>query len=444
VAVRTAAVAAVDSTERDPPWKLSTRVAFRFFVAYVALYSLATQIAGGLILFPNFSFPSLGTRWPMRAITEWLAVHLFHITTPLVFAGNSGDTAFHWIQTLWLLIVSIFVTAVWSELDRKRTSFAELHKWFRLFVRFALAGQMFYFGMAKVIPTQFPPPSLVTLVEPIGHLSRTDLLWTFIGASTAYQVFTGWAEILAGVLLVIPRTATLGAIIALADMTQVFVLNMTYDIGLKQISFHLVLLSLFLLAPDLRRLANVLVLDRPTGPSPNPPLFRSAAANRRALVAQVVFGAYLILMFTRLTMTFWSGPGGPGSPRSALYGIWDVVQLSIDGETRPSILNDYDRRWRRVIFDAPNVVVFQRTDDSFAHYGASIDANRRSIALTKGNSRTWTSTFAFQRPSEDRLILDGGMEGHKIHAELQLVDFDTLRLLNSSFRWVRPPDPYGG
>jgi hypothetical protein len=30
----------------------------------------------------------------------------------------------------------------------------------------------------------------------------------------------------------------------------VFVLNMTYDIGVKQISFHLALMSLLLLAPD--------------------------------------------------------------------------------------------------------------------------------------------------------------------------------------------------
>ena len=28
--------------------------------------------------------------------------------------------------------------------------------------------------------------------------------------------------------------------------------------------------------------------------------------------------------------------------------------------------------------------------------------------------------------------------------ELQLVEFDSFRLLNSGFRWIRPPDPYGG
>ena len=36
------------------------------------------------------------------------------------------------------------------------------------------------------------------------------------------------------------------------------------------------------------------------------------------------------------------------------------------------------------------------------------------------------------------------MDGHMIRMDLQLVDLDTFRLINGGFRWVRPPDPYGG
>ena len=104
-------------------------------------------------------------------------------------------------------------------------------------------------------------------------------------------------------------------------------------------------------------------------------------------MAQIVFGIYLASMFTRLAVVSWFAPGGGGSPKSALYGIWDVDRLSVDDELRPPILNDYDLRWRRVIFDAPDRLVFQRTDDSFAHYGAVLDVGRHTIALTKGNSR---------------------------------------------------------
>jgi hypothetical protein len=417
-------------------------VAFRFCFVYFAMYALATQIAGGVLLLPTTYLPALGTIWPMRDITLWLAEHLFGVTQPLVYTGNSGDTLFHWVQTAWLFVLAIGVTALWSALDRRREHIT-LHKWFRLFIRFGLAAQMFYYGMAKVVPAQFPPPSLVTLVEPIGYLSLSDLLWAFVGASTPYQVFTGCAELTAGLLLIVPRTATIGALIALADMLQVFVLNMTYDFGLKQISLHLILLSLFLLAPELRRLGNVL-LDRAAGPSTQPPLFRTARANRVALAAQVAFGLYLLAMFTTISLRLYYGEGGGGSPKSPLYGIWSVDEMSIDGVRRLPELNDYDQRWRRVIFDSPEVMVFQRTDDSFARYGVSIDAGSGTLALTKGNSRSWNASFTFQRPADDRLVLEGRMDGQAIQVRLRRVGLDAFRLLNSRFRWVRPPDPFAG
>ena len=420
------------------------RFVFRFSVVYFTLYALATQIIGGVILTPWFSFPALGNVRPMRTMTEWLAEHVFDLRPPLVFIGNSGDTAFHWVQNAWLLVLAILITAAWLMLqprhDRERT----WHTWFRVFIRFALAAQMFYYGMAKIIPTQFPPPSLVTLVESVGNLSLSDLLWTWVGSSTPYQIFTGCAEMASGILLLFPQTTTLGALIGMADMLQVFVLNMTYDFGLKQISLHYLLMFTFLLAPDARRLANVLVLNRLAEPSSQLDLFATPRANRIARVAQVAFGIYLIGMFTWVATRSYNAPGGPGEPRSPLYGIWNIDEMSVDEESRPAVLNDYDRRWRRVIFDTPSVVVFQRTDDSFAHYEASIDTSSRAIALTKRNGGPWRASFTFDRPSADRLVLEGTMDGYTLRLRLRRVELDTFRLLNSRFRWVRPPDPFAG
>jgi hypothetical protein len=445
-------------------------LAFRFSVIYFVLYAFVTHLAGGVFLLPTFALPALGTAWPLEPITLWTARSVFGITTPLVYSGNSGDTLFHWIQTGWVVLLAIAATAIWSRLDRARQEDpedsnrrAERGKannappsqefsstggrtlgWARLFIRFVVAAQMFYYGMAKIIPSQFPPPSLVTLLEPIGTLSLSDLLWASIGASTSYQIFTGCAETLAGLLLLAPRTTMLGSLVGLVDMVQVFVLNMTYDFGLKQISFHLLLMCLFLLAPDLPRLANVFLFDRPARPASETPLFATRRAERAALAAQIVFGLYLLGMFSFIGWRLWADPGGTGSPRSPLYGIWNVEQLSIDGEVRPALLNEYDQRWRRVIFDTPDVVVFQRTDDSFARYGVTVEPGDGAIALTKGNSRTWRSRFTVLRPARDRLILEGEMDDRRIRIELHLLELDTFRLLGSRFRWVRPPDPYAG
>jgi hypothetical protein len=422
-----------------PRWSLRTRIGFRFAFLYLGLFALATQISGSLFLIPNTGFRGFGVLWPMREITLAIGWRLFHVTEPFVFDRNSGETIFFWVQTFWLLIVAVLGTAVWSVLDQRRENYVTLHKWFRVFVRFALAASMFEYGMTKVIPIQFPQPPLNTLVTPAGNLTVSALLWTSIGSSPAYEIFTGCVEMLGGILLLIPRTTILGALICLASMAHVFVLNMTFDIGLKQISFHLVLLALFLLSPELPRFATFLFGDRPTDPSAHTRLFTTTTANRIALVLQIVCGVYLIGMQTYANWSYWYAAGS-GSPRSPLYGIWNIDRLSIDGEARPAILNDYDRRWRRVIFDTPNTVAFQRVDDSFARFGVFIDVYNNTLALTKGNSKHWKSTFTFQRPEPDQLTLDGEMDNNRIHMQLQLVDFDTLRLLNSRFRWVRPED----
>jgi hypothetical protein len=243
-------------------------------------------------------------------------------------------------------------------------------------------------------------------------------------------MFTGWAEVVGGVLLIVPKTAVIGAIIAFADMLQVFVLNLSYDVGLKQTSSHLMLIAMFLLLPDVGRIAGSL-LARPMG--------RAYDWDRgKSLWIQIAFGAYLLAMFTRIAMLSWQNPGGPGAPKSALYGIWDVERMSVDGEIRPPLFNDYDRRWRRVIFDTPDLMIFQRLDDSFAHYEASIDVDHHQIELHKIQSRIWRSTFTFDRRGDDELVIDGEMDGHRIHAELQRLGLDVFRLTNGGFRWVRP------
>ena len=397
-------------------------------------------------MWPGAALPPLGHVWPLRDLTLWLATNVAGLSPPLIFRGNSGDTAFHWVQLAWVFLVAGALAAAWTAAKRPRVDDGTLYAWFRLGLRFVLAAQMFYYGMAKVVPTQFQAPSLVTLVQPVGTLSLADLLWTFIGASTPYQMTAGLAEVAAGVLLVIPRTTMLGAWVCLFDLTQVFVLNMTYDFGLKQLSAHLILMAALLVAPDLPRLSG-LFLRRQVLPGAlleeRIPGVRSERGRRIATWIQVLAGAYLLVMFTNLSLRFWSMEGD-GRPRSAVYGIWEVVELRMNGQALAPADADYDRRWRRVIFDTPDVVAIQRTDDSVAHYGATVEEGARRMRLSKGQSHTWRADFDIQRVAANELRLSGEMDGHRIEARLRRVELDTFRLRQSPFRWVRPPAPFAG
>jgi uncharacterized membrane protein YphA (DoxX/SURF4 family) len=167
-------------------------------------------------------------------IVSWAALHVFGREAPLSLGGNSasGDDLFGWATHLCLLVFAMLATVVWSLLDRRLNSYPSLHKWFRVFIRFSLAGQMLNYGFAKVFPSQMPF-LLARLVEPFGAFSPMGVLWSFMSASQPYEIFVGCAEVLGGILLILPQTTTLGALICMVDMTQVFILNMTYDVPVK-------------------------------------------------------------------------------------------------------------------------------------------------------------------------------------------------------------------
>src|SRR5471030_1671600 len=280
------------SEPQSPRWSLSSRVAFRFCFTYFGLFCLATQIFGGLVPV-NVEIPDPATLWPARQIVFWTAAHVFRVTHPLVYS-DSGDKTFDWVLAFCLLALAMLATGVWSVLDRKRQNYVALDKWFRLFIRFALASEMFLYGMDKVVPLQMPFPDLTRLIKPYGSFSPMGVLWSSIGASRAYEMFAGGAEMLGGILLVVPRTTLFGALICLVDMIQVFMLNMTYDVPVKLFSFHLLLMAVFLLAPELSRLVQFFFLNRAVEPSTQPQLFGTRRANRIALAVQVVFGIWLV------------------------------------------------------------------------------------------------------------------------------------------------------
>jgi hypothetical protein len=396
---------------------------------------LGTQMIGGLVRSPFWGFAPPGTFRPPRAIVSWAASHVFGITQPLVVLGSgSGDKPFDWVQAFCMLVLALVVTAVWSLLDRRRGDYVRLHGWFRVFLRFALGATMVSYGVSKAIPLQMPAPQLTRLLEPFGNFSPMGVLWYSIGASRPYEIFTGCAELAGGILLFVPRLATLGAIVCLADAIQIFTLNMTYDVPVKLLSFHLLLLSLFVLAPDARRLVHVFVLNRTADPS-REPLWTSRRSARIALIVQLVFGAYLVGVDLSGSMTGWTRYGG-GAPKPDLYGIWTVDEMWVDGLLRSPLVNDYGR-WRRVVFQSSTAASFQRMDDSFSTYGAIVDPNSRAITLTRTSDKSEAARLSFERPSPDRLTLVGTMDGHKLRMQLRLFDRDSFLLVSRGFHWIQ-------
>lgn len=420
-----------------PRWSVPTRVAFRFCFLYFGLYVLLTQMFTSLVLFTTNDSGALelDTTAPARAIVVWLASHVFRIGHPIVTVETgSGDRYYDWIVLFCILTLAILGAVIWSALDRSRESYPKLYTWFRVFIRFSLAATMFTYGAFKVVPLQMPFPNLTRLLEPYGNFSPMGVLWSSIGASQTYEIFAGSAEMLGGLLLIFPRTTTLGALVCLADATQIFMLNMTYDVPVKLLAFHLILISLFLLSFDCRRLANFFFLDRPASSSSERPLFRRQRANRIALAVQILFGLWLIGANLYGSISAYN-IYGPGRPKSPIYGIWNVQDLTVDGQSRAPLLTDTSR-WRRLVFDSPQYMTAQNMDDSFHGYSAKIDTKSKTMELSSLADKNWKASFSFVEPAPNQLILDGTMDGKKTHAQLELLDRSKLLIVSRGFHFI--------
>ncbi|MGW4380370.1 hypothetical protein [Kitasatospora sp. NPDC004531] len=435
-AARALPPAATGPTRRN--WTGAARTAYRFGVVYGGLYCLTSPqiylaLRGGGMGRQQQAADAWADRWELRPARNWMATRVLRRELGTRFAG--GDDPHTWAGQLCWLAGAAAVTPLWSALDRNRTECATLDRWVRPALRFCLAGQMFSYGAAKAVPLQFPqlPPS--KLVEPVGDLSPMGLLWAQTGSSTPYQMLLGVAEIAGGLLLVVPRTATLGALLSAAEMAQVLLLNLTFDVPVKVHSFQLTLLALLLLAPQAPRLAGALLTEAPVPAAASTDLFRSRWANRLATAAQVGAGLWLLGAQLRNDWSFWRNHAG-GRPRPELYGLWDIAGSTVDGEPRPATAAD-GRQWRRLAVDSADAVAIQYTDDSLDHCMAAIDADAGTLALTKIADPKWQVTLTFRRTGDDLLALEGDVDGCRLRLRLSRRDLAAFPLVGRGFRWIQ-------
>ncbi|NEW39288.1 DoxX family protein [Nocardia cyriacigeorgica] len=426
------------------PWHPLTRIAFRFCVIYFGLFCLLfTQIMFAFTGILGQWLPDRAILWQMEVLApalEWVGRHVFGVDAVLHLDSGSGDQTVIWVMVFCFLVIAAVATLIWSVLDRRRTGYPKLSAWFFTFIRLCLAGQMLFYGIAKAIPSQMPSPPLNALLQPYGDFSITSVLWLQVGSSPAYQILLGVAEMLAGLLLFLPRTATLGAMLGVVSMAQVFVLNMTFDVPVKILSFHLLLLSLLLLAPQAQRLANVLVLERPSEPATQPRLFDSAKANRIAALVQVLIGVWMLVGTVHTGWTAWSDFGG-GREKSQLYGIWSVTEFTAAGHQVPPLLTDQNR-WQRAVFDEPGVMFIQQMDGALTPAAVTIDTEAHTLTMTAppqspDATPTPIAAFTFERPTPEQLHLTGELNGTPTAIVLNQMDLDAFPLRSGGFRWIQ-------
>ncbi|MFB7721997.1 DoxX family protein [Nocardia sp. NPDC056100] len=426
-------------------WHPLVRMAFRFGFVFVGLGMAGVWLATALFRSLGVSQESvteLGTWTALHPLTDWVGSQVFGTVVDFTPTG-SGDTAAQWVSVFTWLLVAIAATGVWSVLDRRRGDYARLYGWFRLLLRAALVSALLLYGMVKLLPSQMSM-ILQRLVEPFGDMSPMSVLWAQTSLSEPYEIALGAAEVTAALLLVLPVTAGLGAVLAFIVTLQVALLNLTFDVPVKIFSLQLLILAVVLATPDIGRTVRALIGR--TVPARVPELrFGSRRGNRIMLAAQLIFGGWLL--FTAISEGYdgWQTYGS-ARPQSPLYGIWNVTEYTVAGQQVPALVDFRDGshgglpnasdRLRRIIFDIPTAVTAQRMDDSLLAFPAEIDTDRRTITIAQDSARTFAS-LNYEQPQPNQLILDGSLAGRPIHMRLTLVPLDHFPAVSRGFHWVQ-------
>ena len=400
-------------------WSFPTRVAFRFIFCFFGLFFFP---------FPLDLIPAVGDLWARvwTPVVTGAGSAIFGVTVDTAFNG-SGDKTYNWVQLFVIAAVSTLATLVWSIVDRKATSYPRLQAWFRVYLRFALALAMISYGAFKVIPSQFVAPSLDRLMQPFGDASPMGLLWTFMGASMPYTIFTGIGELTGGLLLTMRRTALLGALITAAVMLHVAVLNFTYDVPVKIYATLLFLAALVIAAPDAKRLFAFFLGTPPDS------LFQRRPLQLAARVVALLFVGAMLAMSLKMSWTQRKMIQETRLGKTPLYGIWDVDELTVDGVARPPLTTDRTR-WRRLVVSGKEWGSMQMMDDSRARLTLKI--NSRELMLTRRPELTPMAFFTYELRGPGTLILDGTFDGKKTNATLHKAASREFLLNTRGFHWI--------
>ncbi len=407
----------------DQHWSAAKKFFFRYACIYIPIYVFSDA-------FPFIAgFNQIGQM--LNSLGVWVGTEILGVEGPIntSFTG-SGDRTIDYINLLVFNSLALFGSVVWLVLDRNRKHYENFVYWICLLVRYYLFAVLFLYGIVKVIKTQFPFPDLWRFLQPLGDVSPMGLAWTYMGFSKPYTIFAGLMEIIPALLLLFRKTTSLGALISVGVMTNVVVMNFSYDIPVKLFSIHIVLFSLFLLAFEGRRILNVFVLNKTAHAVNYKPVFTKKRHQYGVFVFKGLFIASIIIPNILNTWGRYQQVEGRAE-NVPLYGIWQVEEFVENGELVPPLITDKGR-WHYLIFEHPGRAVLIRTNQDRGHFGAQVDTTTQSIVLRQQNK----SYFLSYEEKKGVLVLTGDRGNDTLSITLNYFDMENFRLISRGFNWI--------
>lgn len=207
-------------------------------------------------------------------------------------------------------------------------------------LRAGLFAYLMVYGWSKLLLFQMGQLDYSAALFAFGEKSPMGLLWSFVAYAPVFQFLSGLVEVLAGALLIWRRTAWLGGLVGAGAMSAVFLLNVLFDVPVKQLALAMAIGCVLVLLPDLPRLFRFLT-GRPAEGATTP---RPVPWPRVHSVTRWIFssaGVLILLGPIALAPTLWVQESD-----SPLPGVYRVVSDTAE----PAEQLSEDERWQEVAF----------------------------------------------------------------------------------------------
>lgn len=398
-------------------WNLSQRIAFRFFFSFFLLYMLSRFTYG---LF--------------HVLVPWFAQHVLRLEKPItIFTNGSGDTTYDYVTVLCYLLIALLIALVWSLLDRKKQSYMTLNYWLCVFLRYYLAMMMFTYGFIKIYHLQMPSPSFMQLIQEFGDKSPMGLVWSYIGFSKGFSLFTGCAEVVAGFFLLFRKTVTLGALLTAIVTINILAINLFFDVPVKLFSAVLLLMALFIIAWEAKKLLNFFILNKPTASSIYPVLFKKKWMR---IVKWSVRGLVIGYFFFAGIAGGLQGQKAYGDKRKkpVLYGLYDAELFVQNKDTIPPLATD-GTRWKNLVIEREKMATIKMMNDSLRYYSFAVDTANKKVSFYIYADSAHKNSLSYEK-ANNYLTLQGKLNGDSVFIRLKERDIQSFRLMNRGFRWV--------
>lgn len=392
-------------SENKPRSPLTKKILYLIVGSWSVLFLLTLPFSYEIL-------PSFGKFFTeiMLPVYNWISVTFFGIDGTSFY--SSSDSIIGYVQVGFLFIASILIGVIL--LKQKKFSLDTIILRLHQVLTYLLALFLLKYGMDKLLLHQFYPPEPNTLFTPVGMLSKDILFWSTMGSSDTYNIFMGLIEVVPGLLLFHRKTRMLGAFITMGVFTNVFFLNIGFDITVKLLSFMLLVSSMVVFAPYFTRFSHTF-------------FGKESKKNELSLHyidAKVWAGIKLIaiLLITFETISPYISLNSAKIDTSTATGSYEV--LAREGKSTIVDLAEI----RRIHFHSKGYLIVEKLSGAMNDYPIQIDGRQHKIVLNR--------TSIYFKTTEKNTLFHWVEDQQEIRLITKKIDLDKLPLRQDTANWT--------